>query len=93
MKGIYVKPAMLYAREPVGFIPAVLGAGMALGSALGLAASSSAALGGLAMGAAAGLGAGAAGAALASGMAKKKGRSYFDSWECLPSLDAVGVYT
>jgi hypothetical protein len=89
MKEVYVKPAMFYAREPVGLIPAVIAAGMALGSALGLAASSSAAVGGLA----AGLGAGAAGAALATGMSKKNGRSYFDRWECLPSLDAVVVYS
>jgi hypothetical protein len=77
----YIKPALIAGREPVMFIPAVLGVGMALTSALGLAASSAAAVGGLASGAAV-----VGGAALGSAIAKKMGDGYR---LMLPALDAV----
>ncbi|MDR0525555.1 MAG: hypothetical protein LBG90_06760 [Spirochaetaceae bacterium] len=82
----YIKPALLAEREPALLIPAVLGVGMALGSALGLAASASAAVGGLAVGAVAG-GLAAGGAALA----KKAGQDYC-RLERLPALDSVEAY-
>ncbi|MDR2394660.1 MAG: hypothetical protein LBD93_10980 [Treponema sp.] len=86
MKKNYIKPALIAGREPLMLIPAVIGLGMALGSALGLAASASAAVGGLA--------AGAAAAGLAAGgvaLAKKAGQNYC-RLECLPALDGVEVY-
>jgi hypothetical protein len=85
MSKTYVKPVLVAAREPVLFIPAVLGIGMALTSALGLAASSAAAVGGLAAGAAVGAGV-AGGAAIGNAIAKKMGDGYR---LMLPSLDAV----
>lgn len=90
MSKMYLKPALMAAREPVMLIPAVIGAGMALGSALGAAASASAALGGLAVGAAAG-GLAAGGVAAGTALAKKSGNS-FARMERLPSLDHVEVY-
>ena len=90
MSKMYIKPALMVAREPVMLIPAVLGVGMALGSALGAAASASAALGGLAVGAAAG-GLAAGGVAAATALSKKSGNS-FARMERLPSLDNVEVY-
>ena len=91
MKGTYVKPEIFVGKEPVGIIPAVIGLGMALTSALGLTASSAAAVGGLAAGA-------AAGAAVAGGVAagtalSKRGRNRFENWERLPALDIVEAYT
>jgi hypothetical protein len=86
----YTKPALLVGRGPVALIPAVLGVGMAVGSALGLASSASAAVGGLVVGTAAGL----AATGLAAGgvaLAKKAGNN-FSRLECLPALDVVEVY-
>ena len=85
MSRMYVKPALMAAREPVMLIPAVLGVGMALTSAFGLAASSAAAVGGLAAGAAV-VGGAAGGAALGTAVAKKMGggRRFM-----LPALAAV----
>ena len=85
MSKTYVKPALMAAREPVTLIPAVLGIGMALTSAFGLAASSAAAVGGLAAGAAA-VGGVAGGAALGRAIAKKMGDGHR---LMLPALDAV----
>jgi hypothetical protein len=87
----YIKPALLVGREPVMLIPAVIGAGMALASALGLAASSAAAVGGLAVGAAA-AGLAAGGVAAGTALAKKTGQN-FGRLERLPTLDVVEVYS
>jgi hypothetical protein len=88
MRKNYVKPALMTVREPVMFIPAVLGIGMALTSALGLAASSAAAVGGLAAGAAV-VGGAAGGVAAGTALAKKMGDGRRLT---LPSLDAVEMY-
>jgi hypothetical protein len=90
MKKAYMKPMMVYGKEPTGIIPlaaAAVGLGLALGasSASAFAIGSAALAGGAA--AAAGLGA-AAGAAATKVSSKRVG-----SWECLPALDMVEVYT
>lgn len=87
MRNAYAKPLMLSGGKTVGLIPAIIGLGMAAGSALGLAASSSAAIGGLMAGAAAGAAAGGVAAALA----KKSGGRFFND-DHLPMLDEV-VYS
>jgi hypothetical protein len=89
MKRAYMKPMMIYGKEPVGIIP-LAAAAVGLGLALGASSAAAFTVGSVALagGAAAAAGLGAAAGAAATKLSSKR----VGSWECLPVLDMVELY-